>query len=105
MSEMVEISTPGQASRSADVIFVHGLAGDARATWRGQGNAFWPKWLANDLPSVGVWSLGYESAVLKWGHSMAIRDRAINALAQLEANDLGKNPTVFVCHSLGGLSK
>jgi hypothetical protein len=34
---------------------------------------------------------------------MSIHDRALNAIALLEAQGLGKNPTILICHSLGGL--
>ena len=27
--------------------------------------ASWPVWMGEDLPEVGVWSLGYENAALK----------------------------------------
>ncbi len=106
MVGLVAISGTGQANRSADVIFVHGLGGDPLATWQfgGRSDQFWPKWLGEDLPSIGVWSLGYEAAPVKFmGHSMSIQDRAVNALALVEAQRLGKNPTIFICHSLGGL--
>lgn len=105
MSELVEIYGTKQANRSADVVFIHGLGGDPRGTWevKGRPDQFWPKWLGEDLPSVGIWSLGYEASPSLLGHSMTIRDRALNAIAHLDAQGLGKNPTILICHSLGGL--
>jgi hypothetical protein len=34
-----------------DIVFVHGLDGDARTTWESQGktNSFWLEWLGADL--------------------------------------------------------
>jgi predicted alpha/beta hydrolase family esterase len=34
---------------------------------------------------------------------MPLVDRAVNALAELDAHKIGDVPIVFVCHSLGGL--
>ncbi|MDS4042594.1 MAG: hypothetical protein RKP20_15645 [Candidatus Competibacter sp.] len=90
----------------ADVIFVHGLDGDARTTWHPKGDpqAFWPAWLGEDVPAIGVWSLGYAVSASAWkGHAMPLADRATNVLQQLKLDKIGRRPVVFVCHSLGGL--
>jgi hypothetical protein len=95
-----------QVSRLLDVVFVHGLDGDARTTWHPKDDAslFWPTWLAEDIPGVAVWSLGYEVNASAWrGSSMPLADRATNALATLETQGLGSKPIIFICHSLGGL--
>jgi hypothetical protein len=94
------------STRRLDVVFVHGLDGDARTTWHPKGDAsrFWPAWLAEDVPGIAVWSLGYEVSASAWtGHSMPLADRATHALATLETQGLGNKPIVFICHSLGGL--
>ena len=65
--------------RVADVIFVHGLDGNARTTWHpnDKPNDFWPEWLGNDLPQVGIWSLGYAVSSSAWkGTTMPLVDRA-----------------------------
>jgi tetratricopeptide (TPR) repeat protein/predicted esterase len=103
----------------ADVVFIHGLGGDARGTWRhGQTNLdSWPHWVAADFPQVAVWSLGYAASptrlmrVLKVfglgdrdsGHAMSLPDRAGQVLDRLLQKGVGQRPVVFVCHSLGGL--
>ncbi len=90
----------------ADVVFVHGLDGDAMSTWHPKDAPakFWPKWLGGDFPTVGIWSLGYKASSIGWkGTSMPLSDRAINVLAMLEASGVGERPVIFVTHSLGGL--
>ena len=55
-------------------------------------------------PRVNAWSLQYPSAISRWrGHSMPIPQRARNILTELEQNDIGGRPIIFLCHSLGGL--
>ncbi len=103
---LLKVGGAGQGPSGVDVIFVHGLDGDARSTWHKKDNPalFWPAWLAEDVPGVTVWSLGYEVSSSAWrGSSMPLSDRATNALATLETQGLGDRPIVFVCHSLGGL--
>lgn len=93
----------------ADVVLIHGLGGDARETWEWVDpeygdKSFWPKDLADELPAVAVWSVGYDSSPTKWlGKNMPMLDRANSLLDLFDANDIGSRPIVFVTHSLGGL--
>lgn len=94
----------GDAEPKADVVFLHGLGGDAHGTWQGPGDAWWPKWIAEDREHLAVWSLDYDAEPSVWlGGAMPICDRARNILARFDADDLGKRPLFLVCHSLGGL--
>ncbi|WP_063748442.1 esterase/lipase family protein [Fischerella sp. PCC 9605] len=94
--------------RTGDVIFVHGLMGHPRETWHPTGknddNNFWPAWLGEELPDVGIWSLGYEVEAFAWkGNTMPLVDRATNTLALLDTYEIGDRPLIFITHSMGGL--
>src|SRR5690242_18623569 len=105
MSRLYRVSEALQGLRSA-VVFVHGLGGDAFATWQSgpQESDFWPRWLAEDLPEIEVWTVEYEASPSNWlGSAMALPDRAANLLAWLEAERLCDKRLVFITHSLGGL--
>jgi TIR domain/Putative serine esterase (DUF676) len=107
MSELVPICGTSNPSRRGDVVFVHGLNGDARATWQpyGKPGRFWPSWLCEDMWDIGVWSVEYEANSFAWnGSTMALADRAINVLYLMDTRKVGKDkPVVFIAHSLGGL--
>ena len=100
-------------------MFVHGLGGDAFATWRHgkDDSTSWPHWIGHQFPDVGVWSLGYAASATKWtralaflsahqrdaGYGMALPDRALQVLDLMVQQGLGQRPLLFICHSLGGL--
>ncbi|KAI0537078.1 hypothetical protein GGR58DRAFT_361265 [Xylaria digitata] len=97
----------------ADFIFVHGLGGGSRKTWRkGQNeNLFWPKeWLSRDpeFHDVRVHTFGY-NADWKDRHEsvLSISDFANSLLFELQNSVMIRRskdlPMVFVCHSMGGL--
>lgn len=104
--EILKISGCDNPERVMDLIFVHGLDGDGRSTWQAsdkQAN-FWPDWLADEFPAIGVRSLDYEVSSSAWkGRSMPLYNRAQNFLDRFDLEDIGHRPIGFVCHSLGGL--
>jgi protein SERAC1 len=106
-SHLAPISGTENQNRSGDVVFVHGLNGDAYTTWHpeDQPEQFWPSWIGEDLSDVGIWSVGYPVSPFEWrGSTMPLRRRAVNILDLLRNRDLGTNrPIVFITHSLGGL--
>ncbi len=111
MTEIVCVANTEKPDRTADIVFVHGLDGDSRLTWgatrREDGynlDLFWPRWLGEDFPDVGVWSVQYDAAGSKWkGSNMPISDRATNLLELLDISGLGKRSLIFITHSMGGL--
>jgi len=104
---LIKISGCENASRSGDVIFVHGLGGNAWSTWHAKelyDDNFWLTWLGKDFLDLGIWSFGYAAEAFEWkGTSMPLFDQASNLLDWLEICDIGQRPVIFVTHSLGGL--
>lgn len=94
-------------NRSLDLVLLHGLGGDAFTTWMSDADrieTFWPLWLAEDRPEVGIWTLGYEAELSGWkSQSMPIADRTTQILDLLYNEGLGRRPVVFVAHSMGGI--
>ena len=89
-----------------DVIFVHGLTGDSRATWSNQaGDEFWPLWLKSDLDKISVYTLGYPASLFeKWARKeMDMFERAGNVLERFAGSGIGERPIAFITHSLGGI--
>ncbi|WP_242039837.1 AAA-like domain-containing protein [Anabaena sphaerica] len=105
---LIKISGFDNPKRKGDIIFVHGLGGDARKTWhpeeRDNDDNFWLMWLAKERPDLGIWSFGYNAAPFEWkGATMPLFDRASNLLEYLTINDIGERPIIFITHSMGGL--
>ncbi len=107
-TQLIPIIGTENENRTADIIFVHGLGGDALSTWHPQNKKekqnSWLSWLGDDFKDAGVWSLNYEVEPFRWkGNTMPLADRAINILDLLNDYDLGDRPLIFITHSLGGL--
>ena len=106
---LIEISSHQDLVPSADVVFVHGLGGDARSTWHPQGKRdddnYWLGWLGKDNLCVNIWSFGYNAEATNWKNnsSMPLFDQASNLLEWLYIHDIGQRPLIFIAHSMGGL--
>ncbi len=106
MSTVERVSSGDPQQAAGDVVFVHGLGGDPYKTWQyyDRPDSFWPSWLAQDIPLLNIWTVGYEAAPSAWlGTAMPLSDRARNILDLLRLEGIGTRPLAFICHSLGGL--
>src|SRR5450756_1246035 len=102
MSELVSIYRSPEPA--GDVVFVHGLGGDAYDTWGFPDSSCWRQSITIARPDLNIWSLGYRVAASEWSAgAMPLSDRAINVLALLEIRLSEDRPIIFICHSLGGL--
>lgn len=104
---LIRIQNCEHPTRKADVVFVHGLGGNALSTWHPhekQDEDCWLYWLGRDLPEAGIWSFGYEAefSELK-GKAVPRFDQASALFDLLESHSIGDRPIIFVTHSLGGL--
>lgn len=89
-----------------DIVFVHGLSGDRRATWTATDGAFWPQWLADQFPRANVYLAGYDSHVfagLLLGSGASIQDIASTLADGLISRPTQAGRLVLITHSLGGL--
>jgi pimeloyl-ACP methyl ester carboxylesterase len=100
------LSNPAAIERH--VVFVHGVRFPMTTTaWLSSGEKpeVWPRWLAEDIPGLAVWTIEHDSAPSLWqGHAMARIDRANNILPLLlHEKRLAQGDIAFVAHSFGGL--
>ncbi|CCJ05574.1 tetratricopeptide repeat protein [Methylocystis sp. SC2] len=109
--DLQEIAGPNETK--LNVIFVHGLGGDAKGTWtfdetplhakvsgklsqllpnflRGEPRlkeptevAFWPEWLAQDVDGLAVYSLDYPSDPKRWRAGWSVTKSAVAILDAL----------------------
>ncbi|WP_293078562.1 hypothetical protein [Moorena sp. SIO3H5] len=109
LTGLIEIRSHHDLVPSADVVFVHGLGGDAITTWHPQGkrddDGCWLGWLGNDNLCVNIWSFGYQAEGTNWksNSSMSLFAQASNLLDWLDSRELGQRPLIFITHSMGGL--
>lgn len=106
----MNVLSEGAAPVSADVVFVHGLRGDAFDTWTVDG-VCWPRdLLPQSVKDVRILSWSYDSSIAEissFSSQNSIFAHAENLLGDLanvrETEHESIRPIVFVGHSLGGL--
>jgi len=103
---IIPIAGTENSTRELDILFIHGLGGDAFSTWQYENNNkyFWPKALSSDFPNIGIWTIGYGATASEWIEDvMPMEDRTENLLNLLTLKDIGKRPFLLIAHSMGGL--
>jgi protein SERAC1 len=95
-------------SARLDVVFLHGITGDGVTTWSigSVAETYWPRWLAEDHPSINVYSASYDSSLFTKalsGEGASIVDLATMQLDHLRTRSSPAPGVIFITHSLGGL--
>ena len=108
-TQLIPIIGTENESRIADIIFIHGLGGDALETWHPQGKKeaknSWLTWLGEDIRNMGIWSVAYEVEPFRWrGSTMPLADRATNIVDLLDIYEIGERPPNLYYPQYGGIS-
>ncbi|KAK2757560.1 Serine active site containing protein 1 [Arachnomyces sp. PD_36] len=93
-----------------DIVFVHGLHGDSRNTWK-DGSVFWPAdLLPANVPDARILTFGYDANIAHfWSRpsDSSLDMFSADLFQQLEhlrfITETTELPIIFVAHSLGGL--
>lgn len=98
-------NSPENGYPEFDIVFVHGLSSDALAAWQTATGDIWPTWIRQTIRNSRVALLNYPAPALfyKKESAVSIKDRGRNLADFLPTIGVGRRPTIFVCHSLGGL--
>lgn len=101
-----------QSTAVVDIVFLHGLTGNAFTTWYHKGiDVHWPSaYLREDIPDARIISFGYDADVSNWWKQASTSrvtnhaDDMVGALVRLrEETEIEDRKIIFVAHSLGGL--
>lgn len=104
---------PSGLPTAVDIIFVHGLTGNAYNTWCSNGKLkiHWPSELLRiDIPDARILSFGYDADVVGWcspASKNRVGNHAENLLGSVirfrERTASEERSIIFIMHSLGGL--
>jgi pimeloyl-ACP methyl ester carboxylesterase len=88
-----------------DIVFIHGLSSSADAAWKNDNGDLWPIWLRPFLGNVRILLLNYPAPALFANRfaNVSISERARNLADFLPTIGIGNRPSIFICHSLGGI--
>jgi hypothetical protein len=88
-----------------DIVFIHGLGGDAHETWQSKGGNGWLDWLSEDIAGLRLWTVSWNASAtaLNKKHVLSISQTSDILLNLLQSAGVGNRPLVFITHSLGGL--
>jgi hypothetical protein len=95
-----------QASKDSVIVFVHGVLGDAQATWTNdKTKAFWPNLIKEDqfFNRFDIYVYSYSSPFR--GAAYTVDELAEDLRRDLDSSDIFRKhkEVVFLCHSLGGI--
>jgi pimeloyl-ACP methyl ester carboxylesterase len=110
----VKVLHDGGNGACVDIVFVHGLTGNAYNTWlHKETGIYWPsELLGQDIPNSRILSFGYDADVVHiLGGGPASNSRLSNHAESLvgklvrerERSETETRKIIFVAHSLGGL--
>ena len=107
----IEVQYDGGSNPAVDIVFVHGLGGDAIKTWTHQNSKkFWPgDLLPIEMPDARTMTFSYDAKTASY-RSLSQSSFNLNAnnlvdrlIKKRQNDDERKRKIIFISHSLGGL--